>query len=156
LDGLSLLFIILSTFLFVLCVLSGASIKYRKKLFFILLLITELALVNVFAVTEILFFYIWFEAILIPVFLIIGIWGSRQEKIAAAYQFFLYTLVGSLSMLLSILFIFAMIGSTNIWIVRAYEFSAVAERIIWLTFFFFFCCQNTYVPISFMVTKSTR
>jgi len=154
LDGLSLLFIILSTFLIVLCVLSGASIKYRKKLFFILLLITELALVNVFAVTEILFFYIWFEAILIPVFLIIGIWGSRQEKIAAAYQFFLYTLVGSLSMLLSILFIFAMIGSTNIWIVRAYEFSAVAERIIWLTFFFSFAVKIPMFPFHLWLPKA--
>ncbi len=88
LDGISLLFIILTTLLIVICVLSANTIKYRQRLFFILLFLTEIFLINVFAVTEIIYFYIFFEMVLIPMFLIIGIYGSRQEKISALIIFF--------------------------------------------------------------------
>jgi proton-translocating NADH-quinone oxidoreductase chain M len=135
LDGISLLFIILSTLLTVLCTLASYTIKYRKRLFFILLFVTELGLVNVFSVTEIIYFYILFEAILIPMFMIIGIYGSRQEKISAAYHFFLYTLIGSLVMLTAILALLVIVGSTNIQIIKAYQFSPNLEILFWLSFF---------------------
>jgi len=154
LNGLSLLFIILSTFLIVICVLSSASIKYRKRLFFVLLFLTELALINVFSVTEIFYFYIFFEAVLIPMFLIIGIYGSRQEKIAAAYQFFLYTLIGSFSLLISIIFILIVVGSTNICILKAYEFSPLLEKYLWLAFFASFAVKIPMFPFHLWLPKA--
>ena len=71
-----------------------------------MLLLTEFLLINVFSVLDLFFFYIFFEGILIPMFIIIGIWGSRQRKIHAAYQFFFYTLLGSILMLLGIIIIY--------------------------------------------------
>lgn len=153
-DGLSLLFIILTTCLIVTCVLSASSIKYRKKLFFVLLFLTEFALINVFTVTEIFYFYIFFEAVLIPMFLIIGIYGSRQEKIPAAYQFFLYTLIGSLFMLISIIFILTIIGSTNIWIIKAYQFTPILERIFWLAFFASLAVKIPMFPFHLWLPKA--
>ncbi len=153
-DGLSLLFIILSTFLIVICVLTSPAIKYRKRLFFILLFLTELALVNVFVVTEVITFYIFFEAVLIPMFLIIGIFGSRIEKISAAYHFFLYTLLGSLFMLLAILMISQYIGSTNINIIKSYEISKELEILFWLAFFASFSVKIPLFPFHLWLPKA--
>jgi len=106
-DGVSLFFVILSTFLVFICVLSSwdNTKKYLKQYYISFLLINSF-LVVVFSVLDLLIFYIFFESILIPMFLIVGIWGSRTRKLKAAYQFFLYTLIGSFFMLLSIFLIF--------------------------------------------------
>jgi NADH:ubiquinone oxidoreductase subunit 4 (subunit M) len=89
LDGISIFFILLTTILIPICILiSWNIIIYRIKEFMIMLLLIEFLLINVFSVLDLLFFYIFFESILIPMFLIIGIWGMRQRKIHAAYQFF--------------------------------------------------------------------
>lgn len=154
LDGTSLLFIILSTLLIVICILSANLIKYRQKLFFMLLFLTELALVNVFAVTEILYFYIFFESVLIPMFLIIGIYGSRQEKISAAYHFFLYTLIGSLFMLLSILFIFQYLGTTNISLIKAYKIEPIMEILFCIFFFASFAIKIPMFPFHLWLPKA--
>jgi NADH:ubiquinone oxidoreductase subunit 4 (subunit M) len=154
LDGISLLFICLSTLLNTICILSATSIKYRKRLFFILLFLTELALVNVFAVTEIFYFYIFFEAVLIPMFLIIGIYGSRQEKISAAYHFFLYTLLGSLVFLLSIIYIVRITGSTNIAIIKSFQFSKSLELFFWLAFFTSFSAKIPMFPLHIWSPKA--
>jgi len=87
-------------------------------------------------------------------FLIIGIYGSRQEKISAAYQFFLYTLLGSLFMLISILFILILIGSTNIWIIKTYEYSTILERIFWLAFFASFAIKIPMFPFHLWLPKA--
>lgn len=93
-DGISIFFIILTAFLIPICILiSWKSVVYKIKEYLIMLLITELLLINVFAVLDLFFFYIFFEGVLIPMFIIIGVWGSRQRKIHAAYQFFFYTLL---------------------------------------------------------------
>ena len=89
--------------------------RYLKE-YLICFLILETILIQVFCVLDVFFFYIFFESVLIPMFLIIGIWGSRQRKIRAAYQFFLYTLAGSLLMLLAILVIYFQQGTTDIQI----------------------------------------
>jgi NADH:ubiquinone oxidoreductase subunit 4 (subunit M) len=78
----------------------------------------EFFLIGVFCVLDLLLFYIFFESVLIPMFLIIGVWGSRERKIRAAYFFFLYTLLGSVLMLLSILYVYYQIGTTDYEIVR--------------------------------------
>ena len=96
-DGISLFFVILSTFLVFVCILSSwLSIKKHIKQYFICFLLMDSFLIVVFSVLDIVIFYIFFESILIPMFLIIGVWGSRTRKLKAAYQFFLYTLINNL------------------------------------------------------------
>jgi len=74
-------------------------------------------------VLDLLFFYVFFESVLVPMFVIIGVWGSRQRKVLAAYYFFIYTLLGSVLMLLSILYIFYQTGSTNYEVLLTFSFS---------------------------------
>ena len=94
-DGISILYIVLTALLIPICILvSWDSIKIFKKEFIISLISIELLLIGVFSVLDILGFYICFEGVLIPMYLIIGIWGARQEKVTAAYYFFFYTLIG--------------------------------------------------------------
>jgi len=113
-DGISLFFIGLSIILIPICVLmSWKAINHLKKEFLLSLYVILILLIGVFSILDLLGFYILFEAILIPMFLIIGIWGSREEKVKAAFYFFFYTLIGSLLMLISIFKIYSIIGSTN-------------------------------------------
>lgn len=113
-DGLSLFFIGLSILLIPICIImSRKAINHLKKEFLISLFIILILLIGVFTTMDIVIFYILFEGILIPMFLIIGIWGSREEKIKAAFYFFFYTLIGSLLMLISIFKIYALTGTTN-------------------------------------------
>ena len=135
-DGSSIFFVILTAFLTPICMLiSWNSITYRTKEFFIMLLITELLLINVFVVLDLFFFYVFFESVLIPMFIIIGVWGSRQRKIHAAYQFFFYTLFGSILMLLGIIVIYFQSGTTDIQLLSQMEFSESRQLILWLSFF---------------------
>jgi len=113
-DGISLFFIGLSILLIPICIImSRKAINYLKKEFLISLFFILLLLVGVFTTMDIIIFYVLFEGILIPMFLIIGIWGSREEKIKAAFYFFFYTLIGSLLMLLGIFKIYTLTGTTN-------------------------------------------
>ena len=103
-DGISLFFILLTTLLIFICLLvSWGTIKQNLKLYLIAFLLLEFFLIGVFCVLDLLLFYIFFESVLIPMYLIIGFWGSRERKIRAAFFFFLYTLLGTVLMLLSIL-----------------------------------------------------
>jgi NADH-quinone oxidoreductase subunit M len=113
-DGISLFFLLLTTLLIPLCILiSWNSIQFNLKGYLIAFLAIEFFLIGVFCVLDVLMFYIFFESILIPMFLVIGIWGSRERKIWASYYFFLYTLLGSVIMLLSILYIYNQVGTTD-------------------------------------------
>lgn len=113
-DGISLFFITLSVLLTPICIMmSWNAIDNLKKEFLISLFIILLLLVGVFSIMDIIGFYILFEAILIPMFLMIGIWGSREEKVKAAFYFFFYTLIGSLLMLLCIFKLYSLTGTTN-------------------------------------------
>ena len=113
-DGLSMFFICLSIILIPICIImSWKAIHQFKKEFLIFLFSIVFLLIGVFSVLDILGFYILFEAILIPMFLIIGIWGSREEKVKASFYFFFYTLIGSLLMLLSIFKLYSIFGTTN-------------------------------------------
>nr|AER54497.1 NADH dehydrogenase subunit 4 [Cyanea capillata] len=113
-DEISIPFIILTGILTPICLLiSWTSIKHLVKEFIIFILFIHLLLVGVFTSLNILLFYILFEIILIPMFLIIGIWGSRKEKERAAYYFFFYTLIGSLLMLLAIFAIYSTLGTLD-------------------------------------------
>jgi len=146
-DGISLFFVLLTTFIIPTCILaSWDSIKTGIKYFLIAFLILETLLISVFVVLDLLLFYICFESILIPMFLIIGIWGARERKIHAAYQFFLYTLLGSLFMLLAILVIYFEVGSTDYQVLAVADISETRQRILWLGFFLSFAVKVPMIP----------
>ena len=146
-DGLSIFFILLTTFLTPICLLASfVSIRHDIKLFITLFLIMESLLIAAFSVLNLILFYVFFEGILIPMFLIIGIWGSRSRKIKAAYYLFFYTLVGSILMLLAILFIYSEVGSTDVFSLMAYNFKKDHELILWLLFFIAFAVKVPMFP----------
>lgn len=146
-DNISLLFLLLTFFLTPICILiSWNSIKYKYNSFVICLIFITFILFNIFCVLDLVFFYVFFESILIPMFILIGVWGSRQRKIHAVYQLFFYTLVGSLLMLLGILVIYSHIQTTDIRILYNTNFSFNRQLILWLSFFFAFCVKVPLFP----------
>ncbi len=135
-DGISLFFIILSTLLIPLCILaSWNTVKHQLKSYFLCFLVLDFLLIGVFSVIDVFLFYIFFETILIPMFLVIGVWGSRERKIRAVYLFFFYTLLGSVLMLLGIIYIYSITGTSNYEVLCNYNFSIVEQRWLWLAFF---------------------
>ena len=146
-DGISLFFILLTTFLTIICILvSWSSIKSNNKEYLVCFLLLEFFLIQVFCVLDLFLFYIYFESVLIPMFLIVGVWGSRQRKIRAAYQFFLYTLVGSLLMLVAILIIYFQVGTTDLLILWSFQFSELKQIILWVAFFASFAVKIPMIP----------
>ena len=147
-DGISLFFILLTTLLIFLCVLiSWTSVSANIKEFLIAFLVMEFFLIGVFSMLDLLLFYIFFESVLIPMYLIVGVWGSRERKIRAAYFFFLYTLLGSVLMLLSILYIYYQIGTTNYEVLLTFIFSKTEQKFLWLSFFGSFATKVPMVPV---------
>ena len=147
-DGISVFFLLLTTLLIPLCLLTGwETIKTDLKKYLILFLVMEFFLIGVFCVLDLLLFYIFFESVLIPMFLIIGIWGSRERKIRAAYFFFLYTLLGSVLMLLSVLYIYYQVGTTDYEVLLTFSFSSMEQKIMWFAFFASFATKVPMVPV---------
>jgi NADH-ubiquinone oxidoreductase chain 4 len=147
-DGLSLFFVILTTFLIPICILVGWSgMRSFGKEYIIAFLICEFLMIAVFCMLDLLLFYVFFESVLIPMFIIIGVWGSRQRKIKAAYQFFLYTLLGSVFMLLAILLILLQTGTTDLQILLTTEFSERRQILLWIAFFASFAVKVPMVPV---------
>ena len=101
----------------------------------------ELVLLLVFTSLDLIFFYLFFEAVLIPMFLVIGIYGSRQRKIRAAYMFFLYTLLGSLFMLVGVVYIYLSVGTTSYEALSVIKFSSYNQKWLWLAFFASFAAK---------------
>lgn len=147
-DGISLFFILLTTLLIPLCILaSWNSVTHSLKEFLTAFLLIDFLLIGVFCVLDLLFFYIFFESVLIPMFLIVGIWGSRERKILAAYYFFLYTLLGSVVMLLGILYILEQVGSTDYELLLTFSFSEIEQKLLWFAFFLSFASKVPMVPV---------
>ena len=147
-DGISLFFLLLTTLLIPICILiSWNSINSNIKLYLISFLLIEFFLISVFCVLDLLLFYIFFESILIPMFLIVGVWGSRERKMLASYYFFLYTLIGSVVMLLSILYIYIQVGTTDYEILLTFVFSDLEQKILWFTFFLAFAAKVPMMPV---------
>lgn len=136
LDGISLVFVVLTTLLIPVCLLaSWDSIKILEKEYLICFLALELLLIGVFTVLDLFGFYLLFEGVLIPMFLIIGVWGARQQKVTAAYYFFFYTLIGSILMLLSLFYIYYLCGTTDYQTLLNVKIDPVVQRWIFLAFF---------------------
>jgi proton-translocating NADH-quinone oxidoreductase chain M len=145
LDGLSILFFVLSSFLIFLCILFIWEESNFKQYAFALIVL-DLLLLLVFSVLDLLLFYIAFEAILIPMYLIIGVWGSRERKIRAVYLFFFYTLLGSLCLLIGLLYIYAVTGTLNLEHLLSLKFSFNEQYWLWLAFFFSFSSKIPMFP----------
>lgn len=147
-DGISLFFLLLTTLLVPVCLLaSWNSVQIYVREYFIAFLLMEILLVLVFSVSDLLLFYIFFESVLIPMFLIIGVWGSRERKIRAAYLFFLYTLFGSVIMLLGIAYIYVQVGTTDYEILLNHPFSELEQKLLWLSFFASFASKIPMLPV---------
>jgi NADH-quinone oxidoreductase subunit M len=145
-DGIALMLIVLSVFLMPICILASASIDKRVGEYMAAFLFMEALIIGVFAAQDLLLFYIFFEAGLIPMYLIIGIWGG-QNRIYAAYKFFLYTLLGSLLMLIAMLWMINEAGTSDIPTLMAYDFPVAAQSWLWLAFFASFAVKMPMWPV---------
>lgn len=145
LDNLSIYFFILSSLLIFICILFIWNDKYFKE-YTIALLLIEFFLLIIFSVLDLFLFYIFFEAILIPMYLLIGLWGSRERKIRAVYLFFFYTLCGSILFLIGILYIYSITGTLNLEYLLSFKFSEIEQKILWICFFLSFASKIPMFP----------
>ena len=146
-DGISILFVILTTLITPLCVISvNSTIKFKLKEFLILILLMETLMIGVFCSMDLVVFYLFFEGGLIPMFLIIGIWGG-ERRIYSAFKFFLYTLLGSVLMLVAILSIYWLTGTTDIEKLYEIGIESKYQNILWLAFFSSFAVKTPMWPV---------
>ena len=146
-DGISILFIVLTAFITPICIISCIiSVKKRLNEFLIAILILETFMIGVFCSLDLIIFYLFFEAGLIPMFLIIGIWGGPR-KIYSAYKFFLFTLLGSVLMLAAIIFIYWAVGTTDYTEIYKLKIAKEYQYLLWLAFFSSFAVKTPMWPV---------
>ncbi|MCP8938284.1 NADH-quinone oxidoreductase subunit M [Alsobacter sp. SYSU M60028] len=146
-DGFSMPFVLLTTFLMPFCIVaSWVNVEKRVKEYFIAFLVLETLMIGVFAALDLVAFYLFFEAGLIPMFLIIGIWGGKR-RIYASFKFFLYTLVGSLLMLLAVMAMYWDAGTTDIPTLLTHKFPHGMQFWLWLAFFASFAVKMPMWPV---------
>jgi len=145
-DGIALLLIELSVFLMPICILASNSIDKRVGEYMTAFLLMETLMIGVFAAQDLFLFYIFFEAGLIPMYLIIGVWGGA-DRIYASYKFFLYTLLGSVLMLIAMIWMVKEAGTTDVPTLMAYDFPASAQKWLWLAFFASFAVKMPMWPV---------
>src|ERR687897_1218840 len=146
-DGISLFLVLLSTLITLVCVVvSWQSIQYRVKEYMVAFLVMETFMVGVFCALDVVLFYLFFEGILIPMFLIIGIWGGPR-RVYFAFKFFLYTLAGSVLMLVAILAVYWQTGSTDIPTAMQFAFDEGLQRWLWIAFFASFAVKLPMWPV---------
>jgi NADH-quinone oxidoreductase subunit M len=146
-DGFSMPFVLLTTFLMPFAILaSWESVEKRVKEYMIAFLVLETLMIGVFCALDLVLFYLFFEGGLIPMFLIIGIWGGKR-RVYASFKFFLYTLVGSLLMLLAILAMYGFAGTTDITVLLKTDFPKQMQFWLWLAFFASFAVKMPMWPV---------
>ena len=157
-DGISLPFVMLTTFLMPITIGACWNVTHRVKEYMIAFLLLETLMIGVFVSLDLVLFYLFFEAGLIPMFLIIGIWGGK-DRIYAAFKFFLYTFIGSVLMLVAMIYMFIEAGTTDIPTLMGYHFSAApldlmgwqiiggAQTLMWLAFFASFAVKMPMWPV---------
>ncbi|MBH0239771.1 NADH-quinone oxidoreductase subunit M [Methylobrevis albus] len=146
-DGISVLFVILTTFLMPFCILaSWRSIEYRVKEYMIAFLVLETLMIGVFCALDAVLFYVFFEGGLIPMFIIIGVWGGKR-RFYASYKFFLYTLLGSVLMLVAIMAMYWDAGTTDITRLLQHPFPAAMQPWLWIAFFASFAVKMPMWPV---------
>ncbi|MBA4792585.1 NADH-quinone oxidoreductase subunit M [Phenylobacterium sp.] len=146
-DGISVLFVVLTAFLMPLCIAaSWRSIETRIEEYLIAFLVLETLVIGVFCALDLILFYVFFEFGLVPMFLIIGIWGGKN-RVYAAFKFFLYTLLGSVLMLAAVLAMIGITGTSSIPELMTYEFGQGVQIWLWLAFFASFAVKMPMWPV---------
>ena len=146
-DGISILFILLTTFITPICIFSGIySIKFKIKEFLIAILLLETLMLGVFCALDLVIFYLFFEGGLIPMFLIIGIWGG-PKRVYSAFKFFLFTLLGSVLMLVAIISIYWITGTTDVIKLLDIKIPQEYQYLLWLAFFSSFAVKLPMWPV---------
>ena len=146
-DGISILFILLTTFITPICIFSGIqSIKFKIKEFLIAILLMETLMLGVFCSLDLVIFYLFFEGGLIPMFLIIGIWGG-SKRVYSAFKFFLFTLLGSVLMLIAIISIYWITGTTDVIKLLDFRIPSEYQYFFWLAFFSSFAVKMPMWPL---------
>jgi NADH-quinone oxidoreductase subunit M len=146
-DGFSMPFVVLTAFLMPFCILaSWHSIEHRMKEYMVAFLVLETLMIGVFVALDLVLFYVFFEAGLIPMFLIIGIWGGKR-RIYASFKFFLYTLLGSVLMLIAIMAMYWSAGTTDITQLLNHKFGREMQTWLWLAFFASFAVKMPMWPV---------
>ena len=146
-DGISILFIVLTTLVTPICIISCInSVKVRVKEFLIAILILETFMIGVFCSLDLVVFYIFFEAGLIPMFLIIGVWGGPR-RVYSAFKFFLFTLLGSVLMLVAIIAIYWITGTTDVTEIYKIQIPKEYQNLLWLAFFSSFAVKTPMWPV---------
>jgi NADH-quinone oxidoreductase subunit M len=146
-DGISMAFVILSTLLTPICILaSWEAIQNRVKEYMIAFLVLETLMVGTFCALDLVVFYVFFEGVLLPMFLIIGIWGGAR-RVYSAFKFFLYTLLGSVLMLLAILAIYFSVGTTDVPTLMQHGIDPAWQKWLWLAFFASFAVKVPMWPV---------
>ncbi len=156
-DGISILFVLLTTFIMPICIAASGAIKKRVAEYMAAFLIMETLIIGVFCALDLIVFYLFFEASLIPMFLIIGVWGSKGVKtlgavtmpsrVYAAVKFFLFTLLGSVLMLVAIIWMWSYAGTTDVPTLQQTAFPAGAQKWLWLAFFASFAVKMPMWPV---------
>jgi NADH-quinone oxidoreductase subunit M len=146
-DGISLFFVLLSTLLTLLSIVSAWEvIQFRVKEFMIAFLVLETLMVGIFCALDFVLFYMFFEGVLVPMFIIIGVWGG-SNRIYSAFKFFLYTFLGSILMLLAVIGVYFQTGTTDIVVALTHNFPAGLQRWLWLAFFASFAVKVPMWPV---------
>jgi len=145
-DGISVLFVILTTFIMPFCILASQAVDKRLKAYMIAFLVLETLMVGVFTSLDLMLFYVFFEAGLIPMFLIIGVWGGPR-RVYASFKFFLYTLAGSVLMLVAMLAMYAEAGTSDIAVLLSHPFPAGMQSWLWVAFFASFAVKMPMWPV---------
>jgi NADH-quinone oxidoreductase subunit M len=146
-DGISVLFVVLTAFLMPLCIIaSWQSVESRVKEYLIAFLVMETLMLGVFCALDLVLFYLFFEGGLIPMFLIIGVWGG-ERRVYASFKFFLYTLLGSVLMLLALMAMYWHAGTTDIPTLLAHRFPGGMQWWLWLAFFASFAVKLPMWPV---------
>ena len=154
-DGISLYFVLLTTFVTPIAILSDyTSINKNIKYFLISFLILETLQIFAFVSLDLLLFYIFFESILPIIFIVIVIYGHGENRFRSAFLLFLYTLAGSLPMLLSILYIYSYLGSTDFQLISLSEISFDIQKLLWLGFFIAFAVKTPLYPFTIWLPKA--
>jgi NADH-ubiquinone oxidoreductase chain 4 len=154
-DGISIYFVLLTTFVTPIALLSNyTNINKNVKLFLISFLLLETLQICAFVSLDLLLFYVFFESILPIIFIVIVIFGHGTDRFRSALLLFLYTLAGSLPMLLSILIIFSYVGSTDFQLISLYDISLDSQKILWLGFFIAFAVKTPLYPFIIWLPKA--
>ena len=146
-DKMSILFIVLTNVLSCLCIMLSWNIKYRIKEYIMCIFLVQICLINVFCMFDLFMFYVNFELVLIPMVLLIGIWGSRERRVEAAFQFFIYTLLGSFFMLVALLMLYMHIGSCDIRLLISQSVSDIRQIIVCLCLLIAFAVKVPMFPV---------